>query len=158
MKNKKVFFIIILVLIVLVILLGILFVRAERELKNNTMIHCVMENNSKENKMELYFDFKDGQVYRYSIVNTNKLTDNINIDAYKQMLSNSNNKYKGATGKFWTDNNIYVTTEIYDLDLLSEEEFKEITAMSKKELKSKTRNEIIDSMIPMGNDGSFKCN
>ena len=117
-----------------------------------------MEDNLKENRMEIYYDFKDGQVYRYSIVNTNKLTENINIEAYKEMILNSNNKYKGFTGKFWTDNNVYMTTEIYDLDLLSENEFKELTGISLKELKTKTRQEIIDSIIPMGDIGNFKCN
>ena len=74
-------------------------------------------------------------------------------------LKKNNNKYKGATSKFWTDNNIYMTTEIYNLDLLSEQECKELTTFSKKDLKSKTRKEIIDSFIPMINDSeTFKCN
>ena len=51
-----------------------------------------------------------------------------------------------------------MTIETYDLELLTEEEFKEITGMSLKELKSKTRQQIIDSIIPMSNGGSFKCN
>jgi len=51
-----------------------------------------------------------------------------------------------------------MTTEIYNLDLLTENEFKEITGMSIKDIKSKTRKEIIESIIPMGEDGSFKCN
>ncbi len=158
MKNKKILFSIIFILLVVVILLGVMFWLTNQKLKNNSSIYCVMEDNLKENRMEIYYDFKDGQVYRYSIVNTNKLTENINIEAYKEMILNSNNKYKGFTGKFWTDNNVYMTTEIYDLDLLSENEFKELTGISLKELKTKTRQEIIDSIIPMGDIGNFKCN
>lgn len=126
--------------------------------KNESSIYCVMEDAAQENKMEIYYDFKDGEVYRYSIVNTNKLTESINIDAYKETFLNSNNKYKGAISKFWNDNRTYMTTEIFNLDLLTEQEFKEITGMSLKELKSKTRKEIIKSIIPMSDGGSFKCN
>ena len=61
------------------------------------------------------------------------------------------------TGKFWTNDKYYVTTEIYDLNLLTEDEFKEITGMSLNELKTKSRREIIDSIVPMSNSGTFKC-
>jgi len=152
MKNKKWGGIIILG--VVVILIGTIFFLT----KNESSIYCVMEDASQENKMEIYYDFKDGEVYRYSIVNTNKLTENINVDAYKEAFLNSNNKYKGATSKFWNDNNTYMTTEIFNLDSLTEEEFKEITGMSLKELKSKSRKEIINSITPMSDGGSFKCN
>ena len=154
MKNKKWVNSVVLVLGLVVILAGIIFLLP----KNEKSIYCVMEDATKENKMEIYYDFKDGEVYRYSIVNTNKLTDNINVDAYKEMIQKSNDKYKGATSKFWKDDNTYMTTEIYNLDLLTENEFKEITGMSLKDIKSKTRKDIIESIIPMGEDGSFKCN
>ena len=74
-------------------------------------------------------------------------------------MDNSNKKYKGATSKVWYDNENVMTTEIYDLGLLSEKEFKEITGMSKKELQTKSRDEIIESIIPMGDSSSssFKC-
>lgn len=107
---------------------------------------------------KIYYDFIDGEVYKFSIINTNKMTENVNVDAYRESMKKLNDKYKGATGKFWNDNNIYITTEIYNLNLLSEEEFKEITFMSKKDLKSKTRQDIIDSIIPMGNGGNYICN
>lgn len=145
---------IVLVLGIVVVVVGMMLLFK----KDESSIYCVMEDTKQENKMEIYYDFKDGKVYRYSIVNTNKLTENINVEAYKEMMEKSNNKYKGATSKFWNDNNTYMTTEIFNLDLLTENEFKEITGMSLKELKSKTRKEIIKSITPMGNGGSFKCN
>ena len=158
MKKKKIIHIIVIIFGISIALFCLMFLLINQNLKNNSSIYCIMEDDSKENKMEIYYDFKDGQVYRYSIVNTNKLTNKINIEAYKEMIQNTNNQYKGSTGKFWNDNNVYMTIETYDLELLTEEEFKEITGMSLKELKSKTRQQIIDSIIPMSNGGSFKCN
>ena len=44
-------------------------------------------------------------------------------------------------------------------DLLSEAEFKELTGISKKELQSKNRDEIIESIIPFTSEEStiFEC-
>lgn len=158
MRNNKILYLIIFLLIVILTFLLIKTLFVNRKLRDNSSIYCVMEDSLGENKMEIYYDFIDGEVYKFSIINTNKMTENVNVDAYKDSMKKLNDKYKGATGKFWTDNNIYITTEIYDLTLLSEYEFKEITSMSKKELKTKTRQDIIDSIIPMGSDGIYKCN
>lgn len=113
---------------------------------------------NENNKMEIYFDFKDSRAYRYSIISTNKYDDSINIETYKENINKFNNKYKGTVQKIWIDNNTYTTTEIYNLDLLTEKEFKEITGISLKELKTKTRQEIIDSFFPITSGGNFKCN
>ena len=158
MKYKKIYFLCFCLLFLGIIILGIKVFLLKEQLKNNSTIYCVMEDEKKENKMELYFDYKDGKIYKYSIINTNKMTDNINIDAYKQKMENNNQKYKGATGKFWTDSNIYVTSEIYNLDLLSEKEWKELTMFSKKDLQTKTRQEIIDSILPVTKGKTFHCN
>ncbi len=157
MKKTKIFIIIIFILVIILCLLSFKILSINKELNNSKSIYCVMKDNS-SNKMEIYFDFKNGAVYRYSIINTNKYDKNIKVETYKEIFERFNNKYKGAIQKFWTDNNIYITTEIYDLELLTENEFKEITGMSIKNLKSRTRQQIIDSMIPMGDGGSFKCN
>lgn len=157
MKNSKIFIIIIFILVIMLCLLSFKFLSINKELNNSKSIYCVMNDNG-SNKMEIYFDFKNGMVYRYSIICTNKYNKNINVEIYKETIDKFNNKYKGAIQKFWTDNNIYITTEIYDLELLTENEFKEITGISLKELKSKTRQQIIDSFVPMLDGGSFKCN
>ena len=157
--KKKSFLICIIGLILIVVGLGIGLFITNKELKNSQTIYCVMEDNAQQTKMEMYFDFKKKQVYRYTIISTNPYNDNINIDNYKSFMDNSNKKYKGATSKVWYDNENVMTTEIYDLGLLSEKEFKEITGMSKKELQTKSRDEIIESIIPMGDSSSssFKC-
>ncbi len=157
MKNSKIFIIIIFILVIMLCLLSFKFLSINKELNNSKSIYCVMNDNG-SNKMEIYYDFKNGMVYRYSIINTNEYNKNINVEIYKENFDKFNNKYKGAIQKFWTDNNIYITTEIYDLELLTENEFKEITGISLKELKSKTRQQIIDSFVPMVDGGSFKCN
>lgn len=157
MKNNKVLIIIIFILVIILCLLSYKFISVNKELNNNKTIYCVMKDNE-NNKMKIYFDFKDGRAYRYSIISTNKYDDSINIDAYKENINKSNNKYKGAVQKILIDKNTYTTTEIYNLDLLTEKEFKEITDISLKELKKKTRQEIIDSFFPITSGGNFKCN
>ena len=146
-------------LILIVVGLGIGLFITNKELKNSQTIYCVMEDNAQQTKMEMYFDFKKKQVYRYTIISTNPYNENVNIDNYETFMNNSNKKYKGATSKVWYDNEKFMTTEIYDLSLLSEDEFKEITGMSKKELQNKSRSEIIESIVPMGgsSNSSFKC-
>ena len=160
MKKNRIFIIIILILAVIVVALGIKTYTLNETAKNNESIYCVMEDKTQQTKMEMYFDFKDNQVYRYTVISTNPYTENINITNYETALNNTNKKYEGATSKVWTDNKKVVTTEISNLDLLSETEFKELTGMSKKELQSKNRNEIIESIIPYITDESvnFECN
>ena len=52
----------------------------------------------------------------------------------------------------------YDYPEIYNLDLLSEKEWKELTMFSKKDLQTKTRQEIIDSILPVTKGKTFHCN
>lgn len=159
MKKNRLFIIIILILAVIVVALGIKTYTLNETAKNNETIYCVMEDKTQQTKMEMYFDFKDNQVYRYTVISTNPYTENTNITNYETFMSNANKKYEGATSKVWTDNKKVVTTEISNLDLLSEAEFKELTGMSKKELQSKNRDEIIESIIPYVTDEStnFEC-
>jgi hypothetical protein len=154
--KKKNLLIVVSILIVIIIGMGIKLCFINKELQNNKTIYCVMEDS--ESKLEIYYDFKDEKVYRYSITNTQPYSEDINIDAYSNNANSSNLKYKGVTNKIWYDNNEFVTTEIYDLNLLTEEEFKEITGMSKEELQEMSRSEIINSYVSMVNsDSNFKC-
>ena len=50
-----------------------------------------------------------------------------------------------------------ITLESYYVDLFSEEEFKEAIMMSKEELQSKSRKEIIESIVPMGDNVNYSC-
>jgi hypothetical protein len=153
---KKESLIVIGILIVIVIGLGIRLYFVNKELQNNKTIYCVMEDS--ESKLEIYYDFKDSKVYRYTVISTNGYSSDINIDAYADNMSATNLKYKGVTNKVWYDGNEFVTTEIYDLNTITEDEFKEMTGMSKTELQKKSRSEIIDSYLPIVNsDASFKC-
>ncbi|MBE6147761.1 MAG: hypothetical protein E7168_05495 [Firmicutes bacterium] len=159
MKKNKLFIIIIFILAVIILILGIKTYTLNETAKNNESIYCVMEDKTQQTKMEMYFDFKDNQVYRYTVISTNPYTENINITNYETALNNTNKKFEGATSKVWTDNKKVVTTEISNLDLLSETEFKELTGMSKKELQSKNRDEIIESIIPFTSEENtiFEC-
>jgi hypothetical protein len=156
MKKKNITLIVVVILIAIVIGMGIRLYFINKELQNNKTIYCVTEDS--ESKLEIYYDFKNGKVYRYSVINTQPYSEDLNIDSYSNVANSSNLKYKGVTNKIWYDSNEFITTEIYDFNLLTEEEFKEITGMSKTELQEMSRSEIIDSYIPMINsNASFKC-
>lgn len=158
MKKNKIFIIIILILTFIIVALGIKVYTLNETSKNNETLYCVMEDKKQQSKMEIYFDFKDNQVYRYTVISTNPYKESINISNYEKIISNTNKKYEGAISKVWTDNKKVVTTEISNLDILSATEFKELTGISKKELQSKNRDEIIESIIPFGEESTkFEC-
>lgn len=159
MKNKCVVFIVVIVLLVLVLsILGVKYYSVRNELKDNKTIYCVMEDPSNDGKMELFYDFKDNQVYRYSIVSTYKMTDDYKIDTAKELAIKSNEKYKGIIQDVWTDGKVRVSTEIYNLDIMNDEDFNSDAGLLVKDLKSKTRQQIIDSINPIGENGTYKCN
>ncbi|MBQ7140925.1 MAG: hypothetical protein IJO32_05420 [Bacilli bacterium] len=159
MKNKNMLFIVvILVLIIVAGFFGIKDYNLTNELKENKTIYCVMEDSSNNGKMELYYDFKDNHVYRYSVISTYKMTDDFKIDVAKELANKSNEKYKGIIQKVWTDGNVRISSEIYNLDIMTEADFNSETGLLVKDLKSKTRQQIIDSINPMGENGTFKCN
>lgn len=126
--------------------------------KEYESIHCVLGDKEGIEKMELYYDFNDNKVYRFSIVSTNALTDSIDIEKYEKAVTNTNAKYAGYSGKVWHDDEKMINLETYYVDLFSEEQFNEILMMSKKELQSKNRKEIIESITPMGDNANFSCN
>lgn len=72
-------------LVVLVVLVSVgvfLAVRgsiAESKVEDYETLRCVMEDEDGIGKMEMYFDFNQKKVYRYSIISTNALNDRINI-------------------------------------------------------------------------------
>lgn len=120
-------------------------------------IHCVLGDKNGTDKLELYYDFNDNKVYRFSIVTTKLLTDSIDIETYKRIVTDTNSKQAGYSGKVWHDNEKMITLETYYLELFSEEEFQEALMMSKEELQSKTRKEIIESIVPMGDNVNYSC-
>lgn len=156
MKNKFMIFIVLLVLGICI--LSIKYYNAKRELKENKMIYCVMDDPINAGKMELYYDFKDGHAYKYTVVSSYKMTNDFNIESAKSLISKSNETYKGIVQSFWTDNNIRITTEVYYLDLMTEEDYNSTLGKMVKGLKEKSRQEIIDSIIPIGENATFKCN
>ena len=159
MKNKYVIFIVAIILLIIgMTILGFKYHNTSSELKNNKMIYCVMEDPSNDGKMELYYDFKDNHVYRYTMVSTYKMTNDFRIDLARESANKSNEKYKGIIQNIWTDGNVRVSTEIYNLDIMTEDELNSDAGFLVKDLKTKTRDEIIDSIKPMGESGTFKCN
>lgn len=85
---------------IILIALVLLFISGCSENANNyEPVHCVFGNREKNDSIELFFDFKDKQVYRYSIFTVSKYNENINFDNYVKMTNNVNQKYVGAMGK-----------------------------------------------------------
>ena len=76
---------------------------------------------------------------------------------YERGVTDTNAKYAGYSGKIWNDSEKMITLESYYVDLFSEEEFKEALMMSKEELQSKNRKEIIESIVPMGDNSMYSC-
>ena len=75
-------------------------------------IHCTLGDKDGNDKMELYYDFNDNKVYRFSIVNTYLLTDSIDVEKYEKGVSVTNAKYAGYSGKIWNN-----SKRRYDSDL-----------------------------------------
>ena len=159
MKNKYLVFVVVIVLLVIGVgVLGVKYYNTNSALKNNTTLYCVMEDQVNDGKMEFYYDFKDNHVYRYMIVSSYKMTDNFNVELAKALITKNNEAYKGIVQSFWTDNNTRLTTEVYYLDLMTEEDYSSQLGNLVKDLKDKSRQEIIDSIVPMSDGDTFKCN
>ena len=95
-------------LVLIVFLCFFKIIKLNNEIQKNKTIYCTMLDNSNDSKMEISFDFKDGKVYRYSVISTNRINDNVNKENYDYLMSKSNKEHKGATQKFWSNEEIYI--------------------------------------------------
>ena len=86
-------------------------------------------------------------------VTTNPITEDVDREKQEQFITAGNLKYKGLIAKIWYENDTYTTTEIFDLDRLTETEMKDLTGISIKELKNTSREELINTIVPTS---SFK--
>lgn len=150
MKNNKILIGVIVGLILIIIGLCYGLFRVNNKLVNNNTIHCVMD--SSEGRMEILYDYRDGEIYRYSVIGIYDYKDSVNVDTYKLGAERYNEKYMGVVEKFWTDYNKYYVIDIFNFDLLSDEEFEEVMYMSRSKFKELGRQDIIDSFVPMMND------
>ena len=112
---------------------------------------------SPNDKIEIYYDFKDDSVYKYTIVITSPIQEDLDKEKQEQFISALNSQYKGLSSKIWYDDDSYTTIETFYLDLLTEDEMKHLTGLSIKDLKNQSREQLKNSIIPIsGNDHS--CN
>ena len=151
-NNHNIIFIVILCLICVVFV--IIFIN---NLRNNdkdsstsegNAIYCKTEN-SPTDKIEIYFDFKDGAAYRYTIVTTSPLKKDFDKEKYDEFILGLNLKHKGLMSKIWYEEDTYTITEVFDLDRLTEDEMNNLTGISKKELKSQSRDKIKKTIVPI---------
>ena len=150
-KNIKKTIMYILLFSFIAIIITLLLNLCKRE--ENQSIYC--KTSSSNDSIELYFDFNNNSLYRYSIITTNQITDEFDITIINKQTQINNEKYKGLISKIWYDDNTFITYDIFDLNLLSEEEMKEITGLSIKELKSKSRDELKENIIYFASDEFF---
>ena len=151
MKNNKIIIIsVISILVLLISFFSVKYYLTNKKLKDNAPIYCI--SSSKDGKMEIFFDFKDGEVYRYSIISTNKLTDDFDINRYKELTDKFNNESESAIEKVYIKDNNYIIMDIYNIDFMKDEDFKKLMFISKEEFKSKSRKEIKDSVVPISAD------
>jgi hypothetical protein len=148
--KKTIMFILLFSFIAIIITLLLLNLCKREE---NQSIYC--KTSSSNDSIELYFDFNNNSLYRYSIITTNQITDEFDISIINKQTQINNEKYKGLISKIWYDDNTFITYDIFDLNLLSEEEMKEITGLSIKELKSKSRDELKENIIYFASDEFF---
>lgn len=168
-KNRNDNFIIIVILFLSLIILSIIFINNLKNKSNETdsidhnaivsnAIYCKTET-SPTDKIEIYYDFKDDSVYRYTIVTTSPIQEDFD-KVKKEKLINSietlNSKYKGLISKIWFEDDAYTITEIFDLERLTESEMKNLTGISIKEIKNQSRDELKKAIIPMSSS-SFYC-
>lgn len=154
----------ILILCLILIIFSIIVIK---NLRNNTdsfknsnasegnSIYCKTET-SPTDKIEIYFDFKDGSAYRYTIVTTSPLKKDFDKEKYEEAITGLNLKYKGLLSKIWYEEDTYTITEVFDLERLTESEMKNSTGISLKELKNQSREEIKKTIVPIVGS-SFSC-
>lgn len=126
--------------------------------KDYENVYCVMEDTAENSKLEMYFDYQDNKIYRYTLIGTKPFSEDINIERYEKGGKIAEEKSLGLIEKYWFDEEKFVTMDIYMLPLMSDEEFKQATGMTKKDFEKQTKQEVIDSIIVMGQEGTaFHC-
>ncbi len=92
------------------------------------------------------------------LIGTKPFSEDINIERYEKGGKIAEEKSLGLIEKYWFDEEKFVTMDIYMLPLMSDEEFKQATGMTKKGFEKQTKQEVIDSIIVMGQEGTtFHC-
>ncbi len=150
-KGNIVLIIILVVLLIITIFLGYKLKVTGDKYEENKSLYCVTGDNTND-KIELYFDFKDGKAYRYTQVFTNEFKPEYNLDSYKQLIEEEN-KYKSVIAKIWNNDKVSILTEVFDLDEKNKDELKEFNFDG---LIGKTRKEIMNNGIETYGD-NLKC-
>lgn len=75
------------------------------------------------------------------------MTDDYKIDTAKELAIKSNEKYKGIIQDVWTDGKVRVSTEIYNLDIMNDEDFNSDAGLLVKDLKVKQDNKLLILLI-----------
>ena len=144
-KIGKTVLIIISVLALASITLNIVLISNQNAIDGDA-IYCKTET-SPSDKIEIYYDFKDGSVYKYTIVITSPIQEALDKEKQAEFIAALNSQYKGLSSKVWYDDDSYTTIETFYLDLLTEDEMKHLTGLSIKDLKNQSREELKNSII-----------
>lgn len=142
------------IVIVLVMVIANIFVwRYYSNTHNGNSVYMKLSEES--STLERYFDFHNGKVYRYSTVVTNDC--DISTDEGKKRFEAAkkacerNEQYHGYLSKVWVENSKMFIYEVFDLNMLSDEEKK---TLGVDEYENKTREQIVNGVDVMQADGS----
>ena len=125
---------------------------------DNNSDSIYMKLSDKNWSLERYFDFHNGKVYRYSTVVSNACDMNTDegkksYEAAKRICSENNEKYHGYMSKVWVENGKMTIYEVYDLQLLDDEEKKKFGV---NDYTNKNRAQIIRGIDVMNGEAAGK--
>ena len=152
-KGYIIFGLIVVILLLIMGFIGYKYKEANDKYQENKNLYCSITSSDTENKIELYFDFKDGKAYRYTQVFTNTLNPDFNLDLYKERIAQENDNYNCVVAKIWADDNNYILTEVFNLDEKNNDELKELGF---SDFSKMSREELIDNIEVFG--GKLECN
>lgn len=153
MDKKKTRMVVNTVIVLVIVIANLLVWRYYSNSRNGNSVYMKLSDDS--STLERYFDFHKGKAYRYSTIVTNDC--DIDTDDGKKSFESArkacerNDKYHGCLSKVWVENGKMVIYEVFDLNMLSDEEKK---ALGVDGYENKTRAQIVNSVdVIQGEDG-----
>ncbi|MGN0270257.1 MAG: hypothetical protein ACI4CX_06130 [Candidatus Weimeria sp.] len=92
---------------------------------------------------QMDFDFRNGKCYKFTNINITPISDDAKKryeKAEKKIFSKNNKACKGYISKVWFDNNVIMTYEVSDFDLMDESDIKKYSIEG---IKGKSRRDIL---------------
>lgn len=123
----------------------------------NKPVHCVQKTDN--STLDIYYEFEDGKIFRYTSVTTSKGIENSEVEKRKKMNEINDEKYPQYVVKGWLIDDTYTTMEVFDFDYLPDADAKNLTGTTSTEWKNMTRQQLLKNFNRFGNEkkGEFTC-